>query len=662
MEVLPSHKLLSRLYLLLPLHFTSLLLLSLAYSPLDNYFSNCGAHSNTNVDTRILASYKFHINQNGIYIIRLHFIIFMSPYTDRSIPRFNVSISGFSLLMNYSFQNVTSSLKIEEFLLTIPKGEFKINFVPYEPSSAFVNAIEVVLGLESFIPDKVPHIASQGAKSDYSGLSTKVLHKIHNKYLYPKDATYQYKFETPYDQAKRIPRYIAPIFVNSSLPKVSWSFPVNKNSNIRVHVSGRMSVSTLNDYWIGVDPFHINFVVDSDGLGFVNASLIIGQIEGSWIYNALLTGLEILEVVNESGFIPPREIVVEKKKYSLVIIVLHILGGFSSNSRLTQRAPNASLANPSVMRNFNAELLIGEGGFGKVYKGTLKNGTKVAGLEEFQMKIMVLSQIHHRHLVSLIGYCDEHHELILVYEFMENEILRDHLYHSDDNYGKSTSVFELSWEQRLKICIDAAKGLHYLHTGPAGGMIHRDVKSTNILLDEHYVAKVANFGISKSGLLDRDNFTMGVKGSFGYLDPEYIKALHLTKKSDVYSFGVVLLELNLAEWGMLWQKKGQLKKIIDPMLVGKIKPSSLRIFGDTTKMCLKAFSIESPTMQDVLYYLNYALQLQETRMPREPFEDSTMITITSLELQLSVVLNFPIHEDDDAPNRGDDSSNTVSEA
>ncbi|KAG7993564.1 hypothetical protein I3843_01G010100 [Carya illinoinensis] len=754
MEVLPSHKLLSRFGRLLPLHITSLLLLSSAYSPPNNYFINCGAHSNTNVDTRIFIGDQGFLVGKGEAIKNSNSSASTSPlYRVARIFRHQAS---------YNFQNVTNFLKIEEFLLTIPKGEFKINFIPYEPSLAFVNAIEVVLGPESLIPDKVPRITSQGAKSDYSGLRTKVLHKIHridvggsaskldelwrnwdsdDKYLYPKDAMYQYKFETPYDQAKRIPEYITPAFVyqtirrlnissNSSLPKVSWSFPVNKNSNnfLRVHVSGIISVSTLNDWWfnlsinrnfskemnpygiterIGVDPFHIDFVVDSDGLGFVNASIIIGQMEGSWIYNALLTGLEILEVVNESSFIPPREIVVGKKKLSPAIIgsacigaffiwkLGHdkILGGFSSKNRLTQRGPNASLVDPSLKlslrvpfseilgatRNFDAELFIGEGGFGKVYKGTLKNGTKVSvkrsdprhgqGLEEFQMEIMVLSRIHHRHLVSLIGYCDEHREMILVYEFMENGILRDHLYHLDDNSGKSTSVSELSWEQRLKICIGAANGLHYLHTGPAGGIIHRDMKPTNILLDKHYVAKVADFGISKSGLPDQDNFAMGVKGSFGYLDPEYIKTLHLTEKSDVYSFGVVLLEVlcarpaiisssrldevNLAEWGMLWQKKGQLEKIIDPMLVGNIKPSSLRIFGDTVEMCLKAFSIERPTMQD----------LQETGMPKEPFEDSTTTTITSLELQFPIVLNFPVHEDDDAPNRGDDSSNLeISEA
>ncbi|KAG7993573.1 hypothetical protein I3843_01G010700 [Carya illinoinensis] len=672
------------------------------------------------------------------------------------------------------------SPKIEEFLLTIPKGEFKIYFIPYETSSAFVNAIEVFLGPESFIPDEAPYITSQGAKNNYSHLSSKVLHKVHridvgvdytsgldelwrnwdpdDDYLQSRDETSSwYIGEMPYYEPERITKYIAPAFMyqtakgfiysssNSSFPKITWSFPVNKNSKnfLRVHFSNVVN-ATPNELWFNLYinrnfsleinpynitermdavPFYIDFVVDSDGLGFVNAS--ISGVEDSRIHYAFLNGLEILEVVNQSGFTPPREIEVGKKKLSpaiigpacsgaffiLVILVVlglklrksrhdHILevplyGGFSSHSRLTQRGPNASLAPSlnlslripfseilSATKNFNAKLLIGEGGFGKVYKGTLKNDTKVAvkrsdpthgqGLEEFQTEIIVLSQIRYRHLVSLIGYCDERHEMILVYEFMEKGTLRDHLYHSDDNYEKSTSVSELSWEQRLEICIGAAKGLHYLHTGQAGGIIHRDVKSTNILLDEHYVAKVADFGLSKSGLPNPDNFTMGVKGSFGYLDPEYLTTLQLTEKSDVYSFGVVLLEVicarpaiiqssqldevNLAEWGMLWQKKGQLENIIDPILVGNIKPSSLRIFGVIVEKCLKAFSIERPTMHDVLYDLNYALRLQQTGMPREPFEDSTTTTITSLELQLPVVLNFPVHEDDGAPIRGDDSS------
>jgi serine/threonine protein kinase len=337
-------------------------------------------------------------------------------------------------------------------------------------------------------------------------------------------------------------------------------------------------------------------------------------------------------------------------------------GSLPSNLNLSLRIPFAEIQ--YATKNFNSKLLIGEGGFGKVYKGTLRNGIRVAvkrsqpghgqGIEEFQTEIIVLSQIRHRHLVSLIGYCDERSEMILVYEFMEKGTLRDHLYQSNDNSKRSSSRSELSWKKRLEICIGAATGLRYLHTGPAGGIIHRDVKSTNILLDEDYVAKVADFGLSKSGLPDPEHFTMGVKGSFGYLDPEYLTTLQLTEKSDVYSFGVVLLEIlcarpavnnllpmeevNLAEWGMMWQRKGQLEKIIDPMLVDKIKPSSLRKFGETAEKCLKASSVERPKMHEVLYDLQYALQLQETAMQRDPHEDST--TNTSLGVASCLAFGF----------------------
>ncbi|XP_027346905.1 proline-rich receptor-like protein kinase PERK12 [Abrus precatorius] len=201
-----------------------------------------------------------------------------------------------------------------------------------------------------------------------------------------------------------------------------------------------------------------------------------------------------------------------------------------------------------ITNAFSSQNVIGEGGFGCVYKGLLPDGKAVAvkqlkagsgqGDREFTAEVEIISRVHHRHLVSLVGYCITEQQRVLIYEYVPNRTLHHHL-HGNVRSGMPT----LDWPKRLKIAIGAAKGLAYLHEDCSQKIIHRDIKSANILLDAAYEAKVADFGLARRADAANTHVSTRVMGTFGYMAPEYATSGKLTDRSDVFSFGVVLLEL-----------------------------------------------------------------------------------------------------------------------
>ncbi|KAK4843259.1 hypothetical protein QYF36_005966 [Acer negundo] len=230
-------------------------------------------------------------------------------------------------------------------------------------------------------------------------------------------------------------------------------------------------------------------------------------------------------------------------------------GSASSDKPFTPPSPGIILGNlqstftyeelKMATDNFSEANLLGQGGFGYVHKGVLSNGKVVAvkklkaesgqGEREFQAEVDFINRVHHRHLVSLVGYCMSGDQRLLVYEFVPNKTLEFHL------HGKGRPV--MSWPIRMKIALGSARGLAYLHEDCQPKIIHRDIKAANILIDDSFEAKVADFGLAKFSLDTDTHVSTRVMGTFGYLAPEYASSGKLTEKSDTFSFGVLLLEL-----------------------------------------------------------------------------------------------------------------------
>lgn len=316
----------------------------------------------------------------------------------------------------------------------------------------------------------------------------------------------------------------------------------------------------------------------------------------------------------------------------------------TSSTKHPDRAEEFTLAElVSATNNFSLENKIGAGSFGVVYRGKLADGREVAikrgeigsKLKKFQEKesafeseLAFLSRLHHKHLVRLVGFCEEKEERLLVYDYMKNGALHDHL-HAKNNVEKSSSVLN-SWKMRIKIALDASRGIEYLHNYAVPPIIHRDIKSSNILLDANWTARVSDFGLSLMGPdSDHDYRPAKAAGTVGYIDPEYYGLNVLTAKSDVYGFGIVLLELltgkraifkhgenggtpvSLVDYAIPAIMADELPKILDARVgpPAMNEAEAVELVAYTAKYCVSLEGKDRPTMTDIVANLDRALSL-----------------------------------------------------
>ncbi|KAG6501720.1 probable receptor-like protein kinase At1g30570 [Zingiber officinale] len=293
----------------------------------------------------------------------------------------------------------------------------------------------------------------------------------------------------------------------------------------------------------------------------------------------------------------------------------------------------------AATNDLNALNFIGEGVAGKVYKGLLSNGCHVAikhikdGYgETFMREVASMSHIRHPNLVALLGFCKEEDECFLVYELSTNGNLSEWL------FGKDKT---LSWTQRLEIAIGSACGLWFLHTYPEGCIVHRDVKPTNILLGADFEAKLSDFGLSKVVDLGASFVSSEVRGTFGYVDPEYRQNHRVNAAGDVYSFGIVLLQLlsgkrainmnlkkpmPLSKMCRMLTEGGALSNCADPKLEGEYSPEAFELALKLALSCL-AHKQQRPKMAEVVASLEKALEISNRTMEMSAVTNAYSLTV-----------------------------------
>ncbi|KAF3681037.1 putative 50S ribosomal protein L24, chloroplastic-like [Capsicum annuum] len=289
---------------------------------------------------------------------------------------------------------------------------------------------------------------------------------------------------------------------------------------------------------------------------------------------------------------------------------------------------------------YNFTTLIGQGAYGSVYKAQMSTGEMVAvkvlatdskqGEKEFQTEVSLLGRLHHRNLVNLVGYCAEKGQHMLIYVYMSRGSLASHLY--------DEKLEPLRWDLRVQIALDVARGLEYLHDGAVPSVVHRDIKSSNILLDQSMRARVADFGLSREEMVSKH--ASNIRGTFGYLDPEYISTRSFTKKSDVYSFGVLLFELiagknplqGLSEYielaAMTTDGKGGWEEIADSRLDGKYDLQELNEVSALAYKCVNRAPKKRPSMRDSVQVLSRIIKSRHERKRHTHSSSATTEEVT----------------------------------
>ncbi|XP_030929938.1 probable leucine-rich repeat receptor-like serine/threonine-protein kinase At3g14840 isoform X1 [Quercus lobata] len=315
----------------------------------------------------------------------------------------------------------------------------------------------------------------------------------------------------------------------------------------------------------------------------------------------------------------------------LVLGILWWKGCLGQKSRMGQDLKGLDLQTGSftlrqiraATNNFDVSNKVGEGGFGSVYKGLLSDGTAIAvkqlsskskqGNREFVNEIGMISALQHPHLVKLYGCCIEGNQLLLVYEYMENNSLARAL------FGLEECQLKLDWTTRYKICVGIARGLAYLHEESRLKIVHRDIKATNVLLDKYLNPKISDFGLAKLDEEDNTHISTRIAGTYGYMAPEYAMRGYLTDKADVYSFGVVSLEIvsgrsntshrpkeepfNLLDWAHLLKEEGNLIKLVDPRLGSDYSKEEAMVMIHVALLCTNVSSAARPTMSSIVSML-----------------------------------------------------------